>query len=376
MEPIIVFFIIVVIVGVIGSIAWNYYINSLRDKVETDQAKKRYDEIEREKKKLLEANVKVFTEKKKPADNYDYSYNKVEAAPSDYVVFDTETTGFNPQSDCLLEIGAIKYIDNSEVDRFQTYVKPSKPIPPQATAVNHITDAMVQDAPSPRAALREFLKFAGELPLIAYNSDFDMRFMQYNCDRRLGKRIENEVIDALQISREYLPALPDHKLATVKKYYELNVGSHNAIDDCFVTGYMYQHCREEYKLKTKYGIYFEVNPRELSAAEAEYVKEILSICKQTGVDIKKLSMRSYTAMLSIFFDYKFLAGIKISGKLNYIVLNLPYEEFKKTYPTEIKAAASPKSEGDYTRVFTAAPAQLSEFSNYFRSKRIKKWTTE
>lgn len=75
MEPIIVFLIIVVIVGVIGSIAWNYYINSLRDKAETDQAKKRYDEIEREKKKLLEANVKVFTEKKKPADNYDYSYN-------------------------------------------------------------------------------------------------------------------------------------------------------------------------------------------------------------------------------------------------------------------------------------------------------------
>ena len=46
-----------------------------------------------------------------------------------YVFFDFETTGLSSESDEIIEIGAIKYQNGLEIDRFQSFIKPNKKVP-------------------------------------------------------------------------------------------------------------------------------------------------------------------------------------------------------------------------------------------------------
>ena len=74
-----------------------------------------------------------------------------------YVVFDIETTGFNPQKNNIIEIGAVKVENGSITDRFSTYVNPKEPIPFRITQLTTITDKMVEDAPYITELLPEIL---------------------------------------------------------------------------------------------------------------------------------------------------------------------------------------------------------------------------
>ncbi|MDE6491458.1 MAG: 3'-5' exonuclease, partial [Muribaculaceae bacterium] len=64
------------------------------------------------------------------------------------IFFDLETTGTNFQSDRIVEISYIKIFPNGkEVERTMR-INPERPIPAEATAVHHITDADVASAPT------------------------------------------------------------------------------------------------------------------------------------------------------------------------------------------------------------------------------------
>lgn len=89
------------------------------------------------------------------------------------VIFDTETTGLGPYA----EICDISIVDTDGTVLFESLIKPIGPIDPEASAITHITDAMVANAPSildvlPR--IREVLK--GRV-VGAYNADFDFRLL-------------------------------------------------------------------------------------------------------------------------------------------------------------------------------------------------------
>ncbi len=304
------------------------------------------------------------------------SYSKVKAAPNDYVVFDLETTGLNKYDDKIIEIGAIKYINGVESEKFHTYVNPQRHIPSAATNINGISDRDVKNAPKAEKALSDFLSFIDNYTLIAYNSDFDMGFIQIECSNSLGKTVKNDVIDALPLARKYLPQLPNKKLVTVKNYFNLDVGSHNAIDDCIVTNHLYQYCRQFEELKYKYAVKFSYDPRELSDKEVEYLNTIVNICEKSNINKSQLSMRTSGTLLVIEKNNEQLVSIKLNGKLQYVLLQIPFEKFEEKYPTEIKHTPSSKSEGNYTRLFTTSSEQLWQFESAIIKKSQKNWTTE
>ena len=41
-----------------------------------------------------------------------------------YIAFDLETTGFSPERNQIIEIGAVKVIDGKITDKFSTFVNP------------------------------------------------------------------------------------------------------------------------------------------------------------------------------------------------------------------------------------------------------------
>lgn len=317
-------------------------------------------------------NTSSFTKRMTYRDRPKIKYSKIQATPNNYIVFDLETTGLDNIDNKIIEIGAIKYIEGKEQGRFHTYVNPDEHISFEITSINHISDDDVKNAPFVKEALMNFLNFIGEYTLIAFNSDFDMAFLQYNISKYFECDIKNDVIDALPLAYQYLSELPNKKLTTIKKYFNLDVGSHNAIDDCIVTNHLYQYCKQFEDLKYKYVIPFPYNPQELSDLEVEYINTAVEICEKNGISKKNLSLYKNSKLLSIKKNNSdttdTVVSFKLYGKLQYTLLNIPFEKFESECKTDIKHTASSKSEGNYTRVLTENPQQLWEFEKYIIKK--------
>ena len=163
-----------------------------------------------------------------------------ELPSSDYVVFDLETSGLDPERYEILEIGAIRFKNGSRDGEFHTYVKPQCSIPWSATSINGISWTTVCMAPRFRDVQEDFLSFIGDFPLVAHNARFDVHFLQ----TELGHHISNPIIDTLGLARSVLPYMSSYKLEDLKSaYLHMNISSHNALGDCEVTACLYQKCR-------------------------------------------------------------------------------------------------------------------------------------
>lgn len=159
----------------------------------------------------------------------------------DYVIFDLETTGTSCYTDQVVEISAIKVLDEKIVEEFSTLVNPGIPIPYYASIVNGITDDMVSDAVSFDVALADFVNFIGDLPLVGHNiHSFDMKFIYRDLEKYFGKVLDNDYIDTLKLSRMFLPMLSHHKLVDLADYYNIStMGAHRALNDCRMNQQVY-----------------------------------------------------------------------------------------------------------------------------------------
>ena len=95
----------------------------------------------------------------------------------EFVVFDLETTGIGATSNEIIEIGAVRVVNNVITDKFSTFVNPGRPIPYNIQELTSINDEMVADAPSIDKALPDFLEFCGNAVLVAHNASFDTGFI-------------------------------------------------------------------------------------------------------------------------------------------------------------------------------------------------------
>lgn len=163
------------------------------------------------------------------------------AVPERFVVFDLETTGLNPAQHEIIEIAAIKVSRDSDVhDYFQSLVKPLKRIPKGATQKNGITDDMVNKDGEPlETVLREFTEFIADLPLVSFNADFDMGFLERSAKRR-GLVIRNRVSCALKMARSAWPGRESYRLGDLAKDGNLSLEDmHRALGDCKRTIFVY-----------------------------------------------------------------------------------------------------------------------------------------
>ncbi len=136
-----------------------------------------------------------------------------------FVAFDTETTGFSPKNDRLIEIGAVRFRGNGEILATTNWmINPGMPIRPQATEVNGITDAMVADAPSFSVVCPEFVSFCDGSVLLAHNAAFDVAFLRAEFDRAGAIAPVLPVLDTLPLFRVWFPQATSHALDPLSKY--------------------------------------------------------------------------------------------------------------------------------------------------------------
>lgn len=172
----------------------------------------------------------MINDKKDIVINYDRDkeYNS-------FVVFDLETTGLSAINDMITEIGAVKIVDGVVVDTFSELINPERPIPPKITEITGITDEMVKDKPTINMIISSFKEFIGDSVLVAHNASFDLGFIREKM-RINNIKINNPVLDTLELSRAVFPDLKSHRLNIIAKHLDISlINHHRAVDDATAT---------------------------------------------------------------------------------------------------------------------------------------------
>ena len=152
-----------------------------------------------------------------------------------FIAFDTETTGLKPDTDRIIEIGAVKIDKNGIIDKFETLVNPQKSMPAECTAINHITNEMIKDAPLSKDALKDFVEFIKDGILIAHNAGFDLGFLNEECERAKLSETKNKALDTLTLVRWAYPLLGKYNLQLMARLMNIEVNdAHRAYDDARV----------------------------------------------------------------------------------------------------------------------------------------------
>lgn len=130
-----------------------------------------------------------------------------------FISIDVETTGLKTGGGDIIEVAAIKWIDFHPVSMFTTLCKPRNPIPASATAVNHISNEMVENSPDFKKIVPDLENFISNLPIVAHNAPFDLKFL-YVCG--LSSVETCNAYDTLELSRTIVRDYDGAKLDSYK----------------------------------------------------------------------------------------------------------------------------------------------------------------
>ena len=139
-----------------------------------------------------------------------------------YVVFDFETTGFNAGgADSIIEIGAVKIKDGEILERYDELINPGRPLPQKIIDVTNITDAMLEGKDNEENAVKRFIEWFGDCPMVAHNAKFDVSFLEMAYKKYNLGTFTNPVIDTLELSRTLDNTYARHSLSALVKRYEV-----------------------------------------------------------------------------------------------------------------------------------------------------------
>lgn len=160
------------------------------------------------------------------------------------VLFDTETTGFDPLTgDRVIEIAAIELFNDLPTTRtFHALIDPERDIPSESTRVHGITNVHVEGKPLFAGIADAMLEFFGDAPLIAHNAPFDFGFIDAELARIGRPKLDRgRMIDTLVLAKTRFPGMPNSLDALCRRFnIDLSARTtHNALLDCKLLAEVY-----------------------------------------------------------------------------------------------------------------------------------------
>ncbi|MFC3053664.1 DNA polymerase III subunit epsilon [Kordiimonas pumila] len=138
------------------------------------------------------------------------------------LIFDTETTGFDPLSgDRLVEIGLVEMIDKSLTgNHYHCYVNPEREMPESAFRIHGLSTEFLAGKPVFSDIMDEFLEYVGtDATLVAHNAEFDMKFINWELENAARPIIHpKRFIDTLAIARTKFPGAANSLDALCKRF--------------------------------------------------------------------------------------------------------------------------------------------------------------
>ena len=139
-----------------------------------------------------------------------------------YVVFDFETTGFNAGgADSIIEIGAVKICNGKIIEKYDELINPGRKLPQKIIDVTNITDEMLEGKDNEENAVKRFVEWFKDLPMVAHNAKFDVSFLEMAYKKYNLGEFSNPVIDTLELSRTLDNNYARHSLSALVKRYNI-----------------------------------------------------------------------------------------------------------------------------------------------------------
>ena len=295
-------------------------------------------------------------------------YATVKELKKRYIAFDVETTGLSPMNDKIIEVAAVLFENGEIIKGYSSLVNPEVFIPYSATAINHITNEMVKDAPKECIVYAELVDFLGDAlkqqtTICAHNASFDMNFLSETL-MRLGYDGKISYVDTLSLSRSLIKGLHNYKQDTVAMYFNLvNNQSHRAVTDAEICGEILwnllqiEEKEEEKRLRN-------LEKSKPCDEEMEICAYIQNCIMKKGGDSKWLGFYKNS---SNYVDVSYLYSIlkfKCAKKGKYIIV-------EKSSVGKLNCNIEPctMSEGGsgYVRVYFNSPFELEPLESYLFS---------
>lgn len=153
----------------------------------------------------------------------------------DFIVIDTETTGIDFDKDQVIEVAVVDPTNNGIL--FQALCKPTIPIPPEASAIHHLTDAMFENVAGPELIMPGLNTVIKGKVIVAHNKDFDRRMLA-----RYGVGADNQWICTWRLAQKIWPNAPGYKNQVLRYWRDYDIDStlvHRAGADAVVTSYVF-----------------------------------------------------------------------------------------------------------------------------------------
>ena len=192
-------------------------------------------------------NIKNYFNKKNLSDEkYSFLFDKPLA--DEYICFDCETTGLNPEIDDIVSIGAVLIKDNIIVSskRFVRYVKPkSCNLSENSIKVHHIRECDLEDALDIENVVLEFIDFIGNRTLVGYFLDFDIRMVNKYLKPKIGINLPNKTIEVSAVYHDFkIELIPqgfiDLRFNTILEELDIpSFGVHDSFNDALMTAMIF-----------------------------------------------------------------------------------------------------------------------------------------
>ena len=220
------------------------FINNNRRKKQKELEEKEKQESSQITFEMLEKENNTMQNKSKIKNNLQKSKNLMKFV-DDYVLVDIETTGLSPINDDIIEIGAIKVINNKIVDKYSQLIQINKSLSPFITNLTGITNNMLKLGKEPNIVFNEFVNFVGEEVIIGHNVNFDLGFLTNKCKKYIDYNLTNDYIDTMYLARKLVPDSTNYKLGTLAKYFNISYeGAHRGLKDVEITYEVYNCLRK------------------------------------------------------------------------------------------------------------------------------------
>ena len=158
----------------------------------------------------------------------------------DALVLDTETTGLDPKSARLLEIGIVRLRAGRLEEELHRRVRPDGPIPAAATAIHGIDAAAVADAPAFNEVADEIGRCLADLLVIGHSLGFDFAVLRSEFRRAGLSFTPPRALDTRLLAEVTQANLPDYSLDKLAAWLGIEPqGRHTALGDALTTGQVF-----------------------------------------------------------------------------------------------------------------------------------------
>lgn len=136
---------------------------------------------------------------------------------------DLETTGLDPESDRITEVGVIVLrFDSNKQKGYSQLVNPGRTLPDHIVKLTGITDEMLEKAQPVSVVLPEFFEYIGDIDIWTFNAEFDMGFLAAEAKRQgILYPPASKFFCVMELTKSMFPGLPSYSLQSLTEIFQI-----------------------------------------------------------------------------------------------------------------------------------------------------------